>query len=170
TCALPIFSCVYNVADPATEQMVIDAEVVEGARAIGFTLGIPDRSMVGIVDDLIVDRAFIPQRATSALELAKVSDVTPAAPHNVANALAAAALARSYGVPAQAVREGLRSVRLGPHKIETVAVRDGVSYVDDSKATNPHAADAALTAFESVVWIAGGQAKGTTFDDLIIKH
>ncbi len=163
-------SCVYNVADPATEQMVVDAEVVEGARAIGFTLGIPARSMVGIVDDLIVDRAFIPQRADSALELAKVADVLPAAPHNVANALAAAALARSYGVPATAVRDGLRSVRLGPHKIETVAVLDGVTYVDDSKATNPHAADAALTAFESVVWVAGGQAKGTTFDELIIKH
>jgi UDP-N-acetylmuramoylalanine--D-glutamate ligase len=163
-------SCVYNVADPATEQMVVDAEVVEGARAIGFTLGIPARSMVGIVDDLIVDRAFIPQRADSALELAKVADVLPAAPHNVANALAAAALARSFGVPATAVRDGLRSVRLGPHKIETVAVLDGVTYVDDSKATNPHAADAALTAFESVVWVAGGQAKGTTFDELIIKH
>jgi UDP-N-acetylmuramoylalanine--D-glutamate ligase len=163
-------SCVYNVADPATEQMVMDAEVVEGARAIGFTLGIPDRSMIGIVDDLIVDRAFIPQRASSALELAKVADVTPAAPHNVANALAAAALARSFGVPAVAVRDGLRSVQLGRHKIETVAVIDGVTYVDDSKATNPHAADAALTAYESVVWLAGGQAKGTTFDELIIKH
>lgn len=163
-------SCVYNVADPATEQMVMDAEVVEGARAIGFTLGIPDRSMIGIVDDLIVDRAFIPQRASSALELAKVADVTPAAPHNVANALAAAALARSFGVPAVAVRDGLRSVRLGRHKIETVAVIGGVTYVDDSKATNPHAADAALTAYESVVWLAGGQAKGTTFDELIIKH
>lgn len=163
-------SCVYNVADPATEQMVLDAEVVEGARAIGFTLGIPDRSMVGVVDDLIVDRAFIPQRADSALELAKVADVTPNAPHNVANALAAAALARSFGVPATAVRDGLRNVRLGPHKIETVAVLGGVTYVDDSKATNPHAADAALAAFGSVVWVAGGQAKGTTFDDLIIRH
>ncbi|MFC7624019.1 UDP-N-acetylmuramoyl-L-alanine--D-glutamate ligase [Microlunatus sp. GCM10028923] len=163
-------SCVYNVEDPATERMVMDAEVVEGARAIGFTLGIPDRSMVGVVDDLIVDRAFIPQRADSALELAKVADVTPNAPHNVANALAAAALARSYGVPATAVRDGLRNVRLGPHKIETVAVLDGVTYVDDSKATNPHAADAALAAFDSVVWVAGGQAKGTTFDELIIRH
>ncbi|NYE74871.1 UDP-N-acetylmuramoyl-L-alanine--D-glutamate ligase [Microlunatus parietis] len=163
-------SCVYNVEDPATEQMVVDAEVIEGARAIGFTLGIPDRSMVGVVDDLLVDRAFIPQRADSALELAKVADVSPAAPHNVANALAAAALARSFGVPATAVRDGLRNVRLGPHKIETVAVLGGVTYVDDSKATNPHAADAALSAFDSVVWVAGGQAKGTTFDELIIKH
>ena len=163
-------SCVYNVADPETERMVEEAEVVEGARAIGFTLGIPAVSMLGVVDDLLVDRAFVEQRRDSALELAKVSDVSPAAPHNVANALAAAALARSYGVPATAVRDGLRSVRVGPHKIQTVLQRDGVSWVDDSKATNPHAADASLRAFGSVVWIAGGQAKGTTFDELITTH
>ena len=163
-------SCVYNVADPATEQMVEQAEVVEGARAIGFTLGTPGLSMLGVVDDLLVDRAFIEQRRDSALELAKISDVSPAAPHNVANALAAAALARSYGVPAAAVRKGLRTVKVGPHKIQTVLERDGVSWVDDSKATNPHAADAALRAFSSVVWIAGGQAKGTTFDELVTAH
>ena len=163
-------SCVYNVADPVTEQMVEQAEVVEGARAIGFTLGTPDLSMLGVVDDLLVDRAFIEQRRDSALELAEVSDISPAAPHNVANALAAAALARSYGVPAVAVRRGLRTVKIGPHKIQTVLERDGISWVDDSKATNPHAADASLQAFNSVVWIAGGQAKGTTFDDLITSH
>jgi UDP-N-acetylmuramoylalanine--D-glutamate ligase len=163
-------SCVYNVADPVTEQMVEEAEVVEGARAIGFTLGTPGLSMLGIVDDLLVDRAFIEQRRDSALELASVSDVSPAAPHNVANALAAAALARSYGVPASTVRRGLRMVKVGPHKIETVLERHGVSWVDDSKATNPHAADASLRAFDSVVWIAGGQAKGTTFDELVTTH
>jgi UDP-N-acetylmuramoylalanine--D-glutamate ligase len=163
-------SCVYNVADPVTERMVEEAEVVEGARAIGFTLGTPGLSMLGVVDDLLVDRAFIEQRRDSALELAKVSDVSPAAPHNVANALAAAALARSYGVPATAVRTGLQTVTVGPHKIQTVLERHGVSWVDDSKATNPHAADAALRAFSSVVWIAGGQAKGTTFDELVTAH
>ncbi len=171
-------ACVYNVEDPATERMVEEAEVVEGARAIGFTLGTPGLSMLGVVDDLLVDRAFIEQRRDSALELARLDDVTPAAPHNVANALAAAALARSFGVPATAVRDGLRSVRLGAHKIETVAVRGGLRFVDDSKATNPHAADAALRAFGStdpdaagkVVWVAGGQAKGTTFDELVVAH
>ena len=113
-------SCVYNVADPLTERMVEEAEVVEGARAIGFTLGIPAVSMLGIVDDLLVDRAFVAAASGLGAELAKVGDITPAAPHNVANALAAAALARSYGVPGTAVRDGLRSVRVGPHKIQTV--------------------------------------------------
>jgi UDP-N-acetylmuramoylalanine--D-glutamate ligase len=172
-------SCVYNVQDPATERMVEEAEVVEGARAIGFTLGTPGPSMLGVVEDLIVDRAFIEQRRDSALELAKVGDVFPPAPHNVANALAAAALARSYGVHPTAVRDGLRNVTLGSHKIQTVLERDGIRWVDDSKATNPHAAGAALRSFGStepdhpagkVVWIAGGQAKGTTFDDLVVTH
>jgi len=172
-------SCVYNVADPATEAMVEEAEVREGARAVGFTLGIPGPSMLGVVEDLLVDRAFIEQRRDSALELAKLSDIFPLAPHNVENALAAAALARSYGVHPKAVREGLRSVTLGSHKIQTVLERDGVRWVDDSKATNPHAADAALRSFGGttpddpagkVVWIAGGQAKGTTFDDLVQTH
>jgi UDP-N-acetylmuramoylalanine--D-glutamate ligase len=161
-------ACVYNVADPVTEQLVMDAEVIEGCRAIGFTLGTPDISMVGLVDDLLVDRAFVEQRATSALELATLDDITPAAPHNVANALAAAALARAFGVPATAVRDGLRRFRPDAHRIAHVADVADTSYVDDSKATNPHAAQASLLAYEHVVWIAGGQAKGALFDDLVV--
>jgi UDP-N-acetylmuramoylalanine--D-glutamate ligase len=160
-------SCVYNVADPATEALVAEADVIEGARAIGFTLGIPGPSMLGVVDEVLVDRAFITQRRDSAIEIAKVSDVAPYAPHNVANALAAGALARSFGVPPQAVSEGLRRLRLGDHRIQTIAERDGVRFVDDSKATNPHAVAASFAAFDQVVWIAGGQAKGTSFDELV---
>jgi UDP-N-acetylmuramoylalanine--D-glutamate ligase len=161
-------ACVYNVADPATEKLVEDADVIEGCRAIGFTLGTPGMSMVGLVDDLLVDRAFVEQRATSALEMASLTDITPPAPHNVANALAAAALARAFGVPATAVRDGLRGFRPDAHRIAQVAEVAGVNYVDDSKATNPHAAQASLLAYEHVVWIAGGQAKGATFDELVI--
>lgn len=160
-------ACVYNVADPATEQLVQDADVIEGCRAIGFTLGTPAISMVGLVDELLVDRAFVEQRANSALELASLADVIPPAPHNVANALAAAALARSFGVPATAVRDGLRVFRPDAHRIATVGDVAGVNYVDDSKATNPHAAQASLLAYDHVVWIAGGQAKGATFDELV---
>lgn len=162
-------ACVYNVADRATEQFVEDADVLDGARAIGFTLGIPGPSMLGVVDGALVDRAFIAQRRDSAIEIAKVSDVIPAAPHNVANALAAGALARSFGVPPQAVGEGLRRLKLGDHRIQTIAERSGVRYVDDSKATNPHAAAASLSAFDSVLWVAGGQAKGTEFDALVVS-
>jgi UDP-N-acetylmuramoylalanine--D-glutamate ligase len=103
------------------------------------------------------------------VELATVSDVAPLAPHNVANALAAAALARAYGVPAGAIRQGLRDFRPDAHRIAEVAVLDDVRYVDDSKATNPHAASASLRAYDSVVWIAGGLAKGAQFDDLVAQ-
>ncbi|MFT3969274.1 MAG: UDP-N-acetylmuramoyl-L-alanine--D-glutamate ligase [Micropruina sp.] len=163
-------SCVYNVADEATLHMVEDAEVTEGARAIGFTLGIPAIGQLGVVDDLLVDRAFVAQRRDSAMELGKLSDVRPYAPHNVENALAAAALARSFGVPATAVRDGLRNLELGDHRIQTVAEAGEVRWVDDSKATNPHAAASSLRAFDSIVWVAGGQAKGTSFDELVRSY
>ncbi|KRC37852.1 UDP-N-acetylmuramoylalanine--D-glutamate ligase [Oerskovia sp. Root22] len=174
-------ACVYNVADPRTEHLVREADVLEGARAIGFTVGAPARAQLGVIEDVLVDRAFHaapddPARHRSAQELATFADlahlagpggVVPA--HVVADALAAAALARAHGVSAQAVREGLRAFRPGAHRIQRVATVDGVTYVDDSKATNPHAASASLGAYEpgSVVWIAGGLAKGATYDELV---
>jgi len=160
-------ACVYNVADPATERLVTEADVVEGARAIGFTLGMPGVGMVGVVEDLLVDRAFIEQRETSAAELCAIGDLASPAPHFVANALAAAALARAHGVPQAAVRDGLRGFRPDGHRIAHVAEVDGVVYVDDSKATNPHAAQSSLLAYEQVVWVAGGLAKGARFEELV---
>lgn len=164
-------ACVYNVQDPATEQMVRDAEVQDGCRAIGFTLGVPAVSMVGLVDDVLADRAYVAERQTSAAELGTLADLrrgaTDPAPHYVANALAAAALARAVGVPPAAVRDGLRGFRPDAHRIAEVATQDGITWVDDSKATNPHAAAASLAAYPSVVWIAGGLLKGADVDDLV---
>ncbi|MFP8887962.1 UDP-N-acetylmuramoyl-L-alanine--D-glutamate ligase [Streptomyces mangrovi] len=160
-------ACVYNTADPRTEELVRRADVVEGCRAIGFTLGAPAPSQLGVVDGVLVDRAFVPDRRRQAQELAEVADVDPPAPHNIANALAAAALARAYGVEPGAVRDGLRAFRPDPHRIEHVADVEEVAYVDDSKATNTHAAEASLNAYDPVVWIAGGLAKGAVFDELV---
>ncbi|MEU7042411.1 UDP-N-acetylmuramoyl-L-alanine--D-glutamate ligase [Streptomyces varsoviensis] len=160
-------ACVYNLADPATEALVREADVVEGCRAIGFTLGAPAPSQLGVVDGLLVDRAFVADRQQRAQELAEVADVNPPAPHNIANALAAAALARAYGVEPAAVRDGLRAFKPDAHRIEHVADIDGVAYIDDSKATNTHAAEASLAAYDPIVWIAGGLAKGATFDELV---
>lgn len=160
-------ACVYNVSDKATEDLVREADVEEGCRAIGFTLNAPAPSQLGVVDGILVDRAFVPDRQKQAQELAEISDVQPPAPHNIANALAAAALARAFGVQATAVRDGLRAFRPDAHRIEHVADVEGVAYVDDSKATNTHAAEASLAAYESIVWIAGGLAKGATFDGLV---
>ncbi|MFJ3100771.1 UDP-N-acetylmuramoyl-L-alanine--D-glutamate ligase [Streptomyces sp. NPDC086835] len=160
-------ACVYNAADPATEELVRAADVEEGCRAIGFTLGTPGPSQLGVVEGLLVDRAFVADRHKQAQELAEVADVNPPAPHNIANALAAAALARAFGVEPAAVRDGLRAFRPDAHRIEHVAEVAGVAYVDDSKATNTHAAEASLAAYEPIVWIAGGLAKGATFDELV---
>jgi UDP-N-acetylmuramoylalanine--D-glutamate ligase len=170
-------ACVYNVQDPVTEHMVEQADVVEGCRAIGFTLGIPAAGMIGLVDDAIADRAFIAGRVSNAAELGSIRDIGLTAhgdadrvppPHVVANALAAAALARAHGVEPRAVRDGLRAFAPDAHRIADVAQIEGVRWVDDSKATNPHAAQASLQGFEHVVWVAGGLAKGATFDDLVV--
>lgn len=160
-------AAVYNADDDATRILVQDAEVVEGCRAIGFTLGVPGISMLGVVDEALVDRAFIPNRQDVAQELALVTDVQPNAPHNVANALAAAALARSFGVPAGAIQQGLRTFEPAAHRIAQVAMVAGVNFVDDSKATNTHAALTSLLAYPKVVWLAGGMAKGQDFAELV---
>jgi UDP-N-acetylmuramoylalanine--D-glutamate ligase len=164
-------ACVYNVQDERTRRLVEDAEVQEGCRAIGFTLGTPAPSQVGVVDDVLADRAFVEQRRTAAAELATFDDLrgdAPSpAPHLVANALAAAALARAHGVPAGAVRAGLRAFVPEPHRIAEVGTVDGVRWVDDSKATNPHAARASLAAYDHVVWVAGGLLKGADVDELV---
>ncbi|MFT4265327.1 MAG: UDP-N-acetylmuramoyl-L-alanine--D-glutamate ligase [Nocardioides sp.] len=161
-------ACVYNVADPATRLLVEEAEVAEGARGIGFTLGMPGVGMLGVVEDILVDRAFIEERQSSAAELCTVADLASDAPHFVANALAAAALARAHGISQAAVRDGLRAFRPGGHRIEVVAEHQGLTWVDDSKATNPHAAKSSLLAYDPVVWVAGGLAKGARFDDLVL--
>ena len=114
-------ACVYNVADLETERLVREADVAEGARAIGFTLGMPSVGMVGVVDDLLVDRAFIAERQSSAVELCTIADLASPAPHIVANALAAAALARAHGISQAAVRDGLRGFHPDGHRIATVA-------------------------------------------------
>lgn len=166
-------ACVYNKADQRTERMVEQAEVREGARAIGFDLGAPGRSDFGIVDGILCDRAFLDDRHNTALEITTLEQLQSrglAAPHMVANILAASALARAYGVPVAAIAEALQTFRPDAHRRELVAESDGITWIDDSKATNPHAADASLSANESIVWIVGGLLKGVSLDELVAKH
>jgi UDP-N-acetylmuramoylalanine--D-glutamate ligase len=135
-------------------------------RRVTHTLSAPRAGELGVVEGLLVDRVW-PDVPGEATELAEVADLAVTGDHNVANALAAAALARSHGVSASAVRDGLRSFRPDRHRNELVVVTDGVSWVDDSKATNPHAAAASLAAHRPVVWLAGGLLKGADVDDLV---
>jgi UDP-N-acetylmuramoylalanine--D-glutamate ligase len=138
---------------------------------VGFTLGEPAPGQLGVVDGVLVDLvdwhrddfAF----GTPPVALIEAAAIRPSGAHNVSNALAAAAITRAYGVSADAVRAGLTDYVPEPHRNAPVATIGGVRYVDDSKATNPHAAAASLGAYPSIVWVAGGQLKGVDIDELV---
>jgi UDP-N-acetylmuramoylalanine--D-glutamate ligase len=131
-------------------------------RQVGFTLGDPGSGEYGVRAGQLID--------ASGVAVAEVTDLRVPGLHNVANALAAAALAGSHGVAPAAVRAGLAGYEPGRHRNELVVNRGGISWVNDSKATNPHAAAASLSAYENVVWIAGGLLKGAAVDELIVSH
>jgi len=148
-----------------------DAEVVKrsvhwNGRKVFFTLDTPGPGEMGVVEELLVDRAFVadPQEASMICEL---TEIKPTVPHNVSNALAAAGLARAAGVDHESIRSALASFTPGRHRIELVHNADGISWIDDSKATNPHAAGASIMSALSVVWIAGGLAKGARMEELV---
>ena len=149
-----------NADDPRSSAL---AQAAPGTRrVVRFRLGEPEPGELGVSGGYLVDRAF----GDGAVRLAAVTGIgaEPPAPHVIANALAAAALARAYGVGAAAVASALAGFRPDPHRIALVGTVGGVDFVDDSKASNPHAAAASLAAFDSVVWIAGGQFKGADAD------
>ncbi|OBI82413.1 UDP-N-acetylmuramoyl-L-alanine--D-glutamate ligase [Mycobacterium sp. 1245805.9] len=125
----------------------------------GFRLGEPAAGELGVRDGLLVDRAFADD-----LALLPAESIPVPGPVGVLDALAAAALARSVGVPAEAIASAVATFRLGRHRAEVVAVAEGITYVDDSKATNPHAAQASVLAYPRVVWLAGGLLKGASVD------
>ena len=85
-------------------------------------------------------------------------------PHNAQDALAAIAVAKALGVPDADIDRGLESFVGLPHRMETIATRNGVVFVDDSKGTNPESTAPALGAFARVHWILGGRAKGDDLD------
>lgn len=129
---------------------------------VGFRLGEPGAGELGVVDGRLVDNAF-----ASAQVLADTAVIPVAGPVGVLDALGAAALARAADVPAEAIAEALSTFAVGRHRAEVVAVADGVRYVDDSKATNPHAAQASISAYPRVIWVAGGLLKGASVDETV---
>ena len=131
---------------------------------VGFRLGVPAAGELGVHAGMLVDRAFAEN-----LPLAPVASIPVVGPVGVLDALAAAALARSVGVPAEAIAAALSSFHVGRHRAEVVAVADGITYVDDSKATNPHAAEASAMAYPRVVWVAGGLLKGASVDEMVSR-
>ncbi|MCT7660179.1 UDP-N-acetylmuramoyl-L-alanine--D-glutamate ligase [Mycobacterium deserti] len=129
---------------------------------VGFRLGEPTAGELGVRDGVLIDNAFGEQ-----VPLAEASSIGIAGPVGVLNALAAAALARAVDVPQEAIANALAGFAVGRHRAEVVATVDGVTYVDDSKATNPHAAGASIAAYPRVVWIAGGLLKGASVEELV---
>lgn len=131
--------------------------------------------MLGLAEDIMVDRAFLKNRYNEAYELAVLEDLAPApgkmpAKHTVENALAAAALCRAADIDPKAVGAGLRSFKTGAHRNQLVGYANDIMWVNDSKATNPHAANASMSGYPSLVWIAGGLSKGVEYDELIAAH
>jgi UDP-N-acetylmuramoylalanine--D-glutamate ligase len=165
----PATIAIGNADDPGSTALLAEAP---GRRvAFGFD---PATADVTVVDGWLVDHAFGGGRIVAVTDLLAGSPVGEnAGPradpgrHLVANALAAVALARADGVEPAAIAAALAAFRPGAHRDAYVTTVDGVRYVDDSKATNPHAAAASLTSYPSVVWIAGGLNKGLAFDDLV---
>jgi UDP-N-acetylmuramoylalanine--D-glutamate ligase len=148
-----------------------DGEVVKRCsqwkgRKVFFSLDTPGPGEIGIVEELLIDRAFVadPQEAAMICEL---TEIKPTVPHNVSNALAAAGLARAAGVNHEAIRSALASFTPGRHRIEEVFSDSGITWIDDSKATNPHAASASIMSAMSVIWVAGGLAKGARMEELV---
>jgi len=135
-------------------------------RKVFFSLNTPGPGELGVVENLLIDRAFVsdPQEASM---IAEIKDIQPTLPHSVSNALAAAGLARSVGVSYIDIQSALIDFHPGRHRIELVLSADGVSWINDSKATNPHAAQASILSHLSVVWIAGGLAKGADMNALV---
>jgi UDP-N-acetylmuramoylalanine--D-glutamate ligase len=138
---------------------------VQSESVIWFSLDTPKPGELGVVENLLIDRAFSAS-PSQANEISELADITPTLHHNILNALAASALALSLGVKYQAIKDGLKNFSTDHHRMEIVISKDEINWVDDSKATNPHAALASLLSYFNVIWIAGGLAKGASMDEL----
>ena len=147
---------------------VVDSTSFWRGRKVFYSLNSPRPGELGLVEDLLVDRAFVSDTDEAEM-IAELADVKPNSPHNVSNTLAAAGLALSVGVAHQAIREAIQAFRPGRHRIELVGEKDGIRWVNDSKATNPHAAAASLSSSASIIWVAGGLAKGASMHDLVAQ-
>ncbi|MEZ5208627.1 MAG: UDP-N-acetylmuramoyl-L-alanine--D-glutamate ligase [Acidimicrobiales bacterium] len=138
-------TAVANGDDP-----VVMRHVVPSATTRTFSLSDPH------ADYRVVDGSLVGPMG----ELVRVDELPRRLPHDLANALAAAATAIAGGATVAGVRAVLTRFQGLPHRVQTLGVADGVVWVDDSKATVPHATVAAASGFASVVLVAGGRNKG----------
>lgn len=160
-------------ADVARQVRLLSDAGRLAPTAVGFTIGEPGPGEVGVRDGRIIDRAFGPADGDgddTGIDIAPAEGISPPGPAGVLDALAATALARSIGTAPGDIAVALASFTVRAHRGQVVHSAGGVDWIDDSKATNPHAADAALRGHESVVWVGGGQLKGADVRGLIAEH
>jgi UDP-N-acetylmuramoylalanine--D-glutamate ligase len=155
-----------NISDATLSRSWPELTTASNSDLIPFHLGSPASGEIGLVEDLIVDRALVDDPMNAEV-LVEVAVLPSSASHNVSNAMAAAALSKAIGIGADAITRGLATFVLDQHRLQVIGESKGVTWVDDSKATNPHAAMAAIFSFPSVIWIAGGLAKGASMDELV---
>jgi UDP-N-acetylmuramoylalanine--D-glutamate ligase len=155
-------TAILNLNDP---EIILRGSSWSG-RKVFYGFDTPQAGEIGVVEELLIDRAFVTS-TDSAEVIAELSDVKPMVPHNVSNAMAAAGLALAIGTPHPLVKSGIAKFELDKHRLQTVLTKEGITWVNDSKATNPHAATAALLSHLSNIWIAGGLAKGAKMDELV---
>ncbi len=148
---------IFNADDPLTQR-----HCVAGRETVGFTLATPTANQWGIAihqgEEWLCrgDDFYLP-----------VNTLAMKGRHNAANALAALALGEAVGLSRHAMIDTLKQFKGLPHRSQLVAVKQGVSWIDDSKGTNVGATLAAIAGCERpVVLIAGGQGKGQDFTPL----
>jgi UDP-N-acetylmuramoylalanine--D-glutamate ligase len=151
----PAGALILNGDDPIVAAYAEDAR----ARVIVYRLGPPPPGGVGVIDGRIL--------SADGVDVMAVDDLAIPGRHNVSNALAAVATGLYFGVLPDAIRSAAASFTGVEHRLETVAVVDGVRFVNDSQGTQPDAVIAALRAFDPpVVLIAGGRDKDIDLSDL----
>ncbi|WP_342320045.1 UDP-N-acetylmuramoyl-L-alanine--D-glutamate ligase [Corynebacterium mayonis] len=156
---------VAGIDDQLVAALAAKADRGGAQPVVGFTLRAPEAGQIGVENGVIVSRL-----GTQPVELASVEGIEPAGVAGVLDALAAAAVAHLQGARPGEIQAALSSYRVGGHRGTVVHQRGGVTWVDNSKATNPHAANSALQGVGPVVWIAGGQLKGAEVDDVVREH
>ena len=147
--------------DDALVQQYVTTSVM------GFTMHPPQVGQVGVTNGTIVDNLHGTTR-----NIVPVAGLEPPGPAGIYDALAAtaAAVALVPDLQPSVIAQALQSFKVAGHRGQQVAEARGIVAIDNSKATNPHAADSALAGHDSVIWVAGGQLKGAEVDDLVAHH
>lgn len=138
---------VYNADDPLVTDLVRDA----GVRKVPFSITRAPADGIGVEGDRILWRGD---------PVFRRDDVPMAGAAGLEDAVAAAGAVLEFGIDPAAVARGLKSFEPLPHRLQVVARSGEITYIDDSKATNPHAALAAVRGMENVILVAGGRSKG----------